>query len=210
MKNNIDILFVKGHMSFIIFKRNLVNMTFRTFIYALCFLSLSSASLIAQDSLPPVIHYNMLQGLSQMKTTSIVQDHHGYIWVGTRNGLNRFDGENIVSYFEEDGLPHNRIHALAFDKNRGLIVLTYKGLSFFNGKDFTSHPMDFIGVEYRMQLAPDGGIWIFGLNDVHLFYKNNYVRFSENLMKGLVLDENQKDYYLLSEKGLYIKTGFCL
>lgn len=197
-------------MSFIIFKRNLVHMAFQSPVFYLIILFLLSSGLLAQDSLPPVIHYNMLQGLSQMKTTSIVQDHNDYIWVGTRNGLNRFDGKHIVSYFEEDGLLHNRIHALAYNAKRGLVVLTYKGLSFFNGKDFISYPMDFIGVEYRIKLDPTGGIWIFGINDTHHFNNEKYRAIPDYFFSDLVLDKNQSDFYLIGKNGLYKeeKNGF--
>lgn len=39
--------------------------------------------------------FGVPQGLSQSTVTSIVQDHDGYLWIGTFNGLNRFDGKTL-------------------------------------------------------------------------------------------------------------------
>ena len=71
--------------------------------------------------------YTMRDGLSQMKTTALHFDRRGYLWVGTRNGLNRFDGERFEVYTEADGLPHARIHAIAEDSVGHLWILTYGG-----------------------------------------------------------------------------------
>ena len=38
------------------------------------------------------------EGLSNEHVTSIFQDSKGYIWIGTKDGLNRFDGERIKIY----------------------------------------------------------------------------------------------------------------
>ena len=39
--------------------------------------------------------------MSSSRVTSVCQDNYGYIWVGTENGLNRFDGYRFTSYFTE-------------------------------------------------------------------------------------------------------------
>ena len=44
------------------------------------------------------------QGLPQNSVTSILQTHDGYIWIGTYNGLARFDGARFVC-FNSDNTP---------------------------------------------------------------------------------------------------------
>ena len=44
------------------------------------------------------------KGLSQSNVTSILKDQKGFIWVGTQNGLNRYDAYNFQSYSTVNGL----------------------------------------------------------------------------------------------------------
>lgn len=43
------------------------------------------------------------QGLSDNCVTSVIQDNKGYIWFGTKNGLNRFDGHGYKTYYSIPG-----------------------------------------------------------------------------------------------------------
>lgn len=77
------------------------------------------------------------EGLSQSTVFSIAQDSIGYMWFGTRNGLNRFDGLEMKVYQHQPGdslsLPENEIRSLYYDKlSNGLLVGTTKGLARFD------------------------------------------------------------------------------
>ena len=52
----------------------------------------------AQNKALNIHHYKISDGLSQNFTTDICQDKLGYIWVGTQDGLNRFDGYEFKIY----------------------------------------------------------------------------------------------------------------
>ncbi len=71
-------------------------------------------------------------GLSQGIATAITQDKDGFIWIGTQEGLNRYDGFRFEKYFrvEEDpaSLSHDYIRALYVDSNGTLWVGTEAGL----------------------------------------------------------------------------------
>lgn len=47
-------------------------------------------------------HYNIENGVSSNCITSIIQDQKGYIWMGTENGLSRFDGTQFSFYRKTD------------------------------------------------------------------------------------------------------------
>lgn len=60
------------------------------------------------------------------------QDKDGFLWIGTKNGLRRFDGVNFVSYYHDDkdslSLSNNEIHSLFVDNRQGLWIGTASGL----------------------------------------------------------------------------------
>lgn len=69
-------------------------------------------------------------GLSHSSVFSICQDYKGFIWFGTREGLNKYDGKLIKTYYFENRLPNvesSRINALFADEKR-LLVGTSSGL----------------------------------------------------------------------------------
>ena len=43
-----------------------------------------------------VLHYSTEDGLSHERVTSILKDKEGFMWFGTWDGLNRFDGHNFI------------------------------------------------------------------------------------------------------------------
>ncbi|MGL4936408.1 ligand-binding sensor domain-containing protein, partial [Shewanella sp.] len=109
----------------------------------LTFLLLSTAK--AQD-LPIALKtesYGVPEGLSQSTVTSVVEDNDGYIWIGTLNGLNRFDGEKFKHFFENDrsGLSSSFIQSLLFDNNT-LLIGTDKGLNIYDPEleNFKKYP----------------------------------------------------------------------
>lgn len=84
--------------------------------------------------------FSVPEGLSQSTVTSIVEDQDGYIWIGTLNGLNRFDGKEFKHYYangEVTNLPSSFIRSLLITQNNTLLVGTDKGLAIFNKKNET-------------------------------------------------------------------------
>lgn len=104
--------------------------------------------------------FTMREGLSQMKITALHIDRRGYLWIGTRNGLNKFDGEKFVVYNETHGLPHNRIHSIEEDTSGNIVLLTYNGVSIFDGERFTLYPKPFTSVLFDLAVDKDNTIWV--------------------------------------------------
>ncbi len=117
---------------------------------------------------------DMKDGLSQMKVSSIIEGPKGYIWVGTRNGLNRFNGSEFTIYGMPDGLSSNRILDLALDSSGQLVILTDKGLDFFDGSRVRSYPREFLGVDYGMVVDRSGRIWIMTFSQLSIFESGNF------------------------------------
>ena len=90
-----------------------------------CFLSAVSAANAAGRYLAKV--WAAEEGLPGSSVTSLAQTPDGYLWVGTYNGLARFDGVRFVSFFPAStpALTHPRIQALAVDSVGTLWITTY-------------------------------------------------------------------------------------
>ena len=69
--------------------------------------------------------WSLAEGLPQVSATAIVQDHDGYLWIGTFGGLVRFDGAR-VELVEGDGSCSSRIVSLAVGQDRSLWVGTQR------------------------------------------------------------------------------------
>ncbi len=72
-------------------------------------------------------------GLSQSVISAVIQDHFGYLWIGTLDGLNRYDGKQYKIYKHDIATPNsistNRIQALFLDNNNQLWVLFRGGIA---------------------------------------------------------------------------------
>lgn len=74
-------------------------------------------------------------GLSSKDISFIHQDKRGLIWIGTKDGLNRFDGVNVKIYRKSqktNSLADNRLNSIAEDSDGTLWLGTQGGISHFN------------------------------------------------------------------------------
>ncbi len=102
-------------------------------LYLILFLFLS-LSLNAQYN-TNVHSISRREGLSNGAVNSIVKDAEGYIWFGTWNGLNRYDGSNIVTYLpgNKPGSIHNHVIRELYPTKQGPIwMLTNKGIALYD------------------------------------------------------------------------------
>lgn len=99
-------------------------------------LSIFTLSLLAQIPDLSLISIGRDRGLSNSMATCITQDSIGYIWIGTQEGLNRFDGLDMKVYKHEynnpNSLPHKNIRCLFTDIEGQVWVGTDKGLSVYD------------------------------------------------------------------------------
>ena len=74
-----------------------------------------------------VRHYDTDDGLGHNLVNGVLQDHEGYVWIATYEGLSRFDGVQFVTYGVRDGFPHAIVSGLAEDAFGRLWVANFSG-----------------------------------------------------------------------------------
>jgi ligand-binding sensor domain-containing protein/signal transduction histidine kinase/DNA-binding response OmpR family regulator len=83
-------------------------------------------------------HLSINEGLSQNAVFSMIQDHDGFIWIGTEDGLNKYDGYEFTVYKHQTGnknsLSHSQVNTLLEDRDHNLWVGTSDGLNVLNRK----------------------------------------------------------------------------
>src|SRR5688572_4383153 len=83
-------------------------------------------------------HLSLEQGLSQSYVKCIFQDSRGFMWFGTSEGLNKYDGYKFTVYkFNsrvKDGISHNQINDIMEDKDGNIWIATWDGLNMFDRK----------------------------------------------------------------------------
>lgn len=83
-------------------------------------------------------NYNASDGLPQSQVNIMLEDKNGYLWIGTHGGgLARFDGRQFKVYTTLDGLVSNIVTNLKLDSKQNLWVIHPRGVSRFNGVEFT-------------------------------------------------------------------------
>ena len=151
---------------------------------------LSIAAILCSFSFPQKkeIHFDHLsdqEGLSSNTVFSILQDSRGFLWVGTYNGLNRYDGYEFTvfknSSDDSTSISDNKIRALCEDKNGNIWVGTWGGgLNKFNRdtqkfKHYHHNPDNTAGLSsdgiFALCLDKSGNIWI-GTENQGLEYFN--------------------------------------
>lgn len=81
--------------------------------------------------------YSVAEGLGQSTVFDIIQDENDYVWMGTRDGVSRFDGTSFQNFTIEDGLAPNGVRVIYQDSlNQLWFGHTGGGVSIYNGREF--------------------------------------------------------------------------
>src|SRR5271168_5160038 len=100
--------------------------------------------------------YGEEEGLQNLVVQVVLQDRSGFLWVGTQNGLYRYDGNRFVRYGPSEGLPGARIESLHQSIDGTLWVGTGVGLAKWSKDHFASIDLQVAaGVVGREGIASD-------------------------------------------------------
>ncbi|MGZ3833734.1 MAG: two-component regulator propeller domain-containing protein [Mucilaginibacter sp.] len=141
----------------------------------LIIIALLSAPFIAfsQNQSLKFEHFGTREGLSQINVNCIIQDSRGFMWIGSRNGLNRYDGYKFVTYRHDSkndsSLSNNMITDLVEDRDGNIWIATQSGLNKYERSKgtFTRYMHDphnsasiSSNIINRLVFDSEGNLWI--------------------------------------------------
>ena len=104
-------------------------------------------------------HLGLREGLSQSYVNCVVQDKEGFMWFGTQDGLNKYDGYHFIVYKnypkQNNSISNNYIHDLVVDEQGNIWIATDKGLNMFDpvSEKFTLYQLKGKGSELKQKFT---------------------------------------------------------
>ncbi|MHB8207418.1 hybrid sensor histidine kinase/response regulator [Mucilaginibacter sp.] len=151
-------------------------------------------------------HVGTSEGLSQININCIMQDSRGFIWIATRNGLNRYDGYHFITYHNDptdtSSLSNNMVTDIVEDKTGNIWLATLGGLNMYQRSTgrFTrymhnSHNNASIinNIINRITFDTDNNLWIATQNgglDCFYISRNKFVHHQHDKHNASSLSDN--------------------
>ncbi|MCW3094313.1 MAG: Signal transduction histidine kinase [Ferruginibacter sp.] len=151
-------------------------------------------------------HYQVENGLSNNAVMCSLQDHHGFMWFGTRDGLNRFDGLSFKVFRnnpeDTNSIGSNAITGLYEDENNNIWVATEKGIYKYDETTEKFTQLKIAGNYSIRNLKVIGNdIWYISLYTLYRYNEKTGISTSFKIEKEVTA------YCLMKDKTLWISTS---
>ncbi len=205
-------------------------LTFRTtskLLIPLFALIIQFNNLIAQSK----IVFTQLEtkdGLSQNYIQCILKDSKGFMWFGTLDGLNRYDGYSFKAFYDNpndsNSLPSNNILSLYEDSGNNLWIGTAFGIAKMNLKTYYTNRYKFNNESSRKPSGnevkaivgdKENNIWAATANSIYLINNSNSIQLyftlpfevnsKDNSIADLYIDTKGRVWVLVNNGMLYFK-----
>ncbi len=150
------------------------------------------------------------QGLSQATAQSVLLDHKGTLWIGTKSGLNSYTQEGIKTYLHHSGdslsLPGNCIYHLAEDSLGNFWIATSKGLALYDDEHDRFRTVN--SCIFYSSVEVGGGMWFGGENAIYCYdYASKELKLVDVGKKG---DKNVNPVDYRVQKLIYLEKDRIL
>lgn len=181
----------------------------RAILLFLLFLSIATVRTYGQNI--TFSHLTTDDGLSQFSVNSLYIDEQGIIWIGTREGLNRYNGNDIKSFRLQKNDPNslfsNTVLRVTGNKNGKVYLLCTDGVAEFDlttqkFKTLLQGNVDAIYYNEKLYIARKNEVYIFN-EDTHNFDLHYQLAEKNNTMSCLHLDEKGNLWMGTSGNGVY-------
>jgi diguanylate cyclase (GGDEF)-like protein len=103
-------------------------------------------------------------GLGSLTPSCILQDQDGFIWIGTPDGLLRFDGNRVLRFGIEQGLPSSNVNQLVLAPTGRIWIVTSRGIAYMEGGRLHQLPLSKVYNSFRqpstLALDPWGKVYL--------------------------------------------------
>lgn len=159
--------------------------------------------------------------LSQSLAEYIYQDSNGYMWIGTNDGLNRYNGNEFKVYKniknDENSISNNMISSIVEDNNKNLWIGTDGGLNKMNlnNGNITRYlvsdedKLHSNTVVDELMIDSKGRLWVCTINGLNLYdsENDNFIKVAEEYLenKGLqdIAEDNEGNIWIATRDGLF-------
>jgi len=186
------------------------------------FLSLNTC--VAQVPGKSINYVGVEQGLSNNIVNSLYQDRFGFMWMGTYDGLNRYDGYSFKifrnKWEDENSLINNHITALNGDNHHRIWIGTQKGISFFDYTNSSMNPVFYLdkGKKNKItapitSIAVDKGTAYVATDEKGLFVVKKDSDVASRIAFGTTLDFNARGMAVDEKSNLWVfvkDVGLCV
>ena len=129
----------------------------KNFVLHLSLFLISSLTAFSQEY--SVKFLDISNGLSNNSVLTIYQDSDGFMWFGTYDGLNRYDGYNFKIYRnkinDKNSLSFNTIYNIEEDKQKNIWVGGANGACVFNRKESVFYPIKYSSTDAKTKIVKD-------------------------------------------------------
>src|SRR5215471_12461960 len=167
------------------FKSRMARAGFLSWIFAALIFATTISNTLALDPAEQpanyiVAHWGTEDGLPHNQVRCIFQTRDGYLWIGTQQGLARFDGLTFTIFNQRNtpALPHNLITCFAETADGSLWIGTSGGLARYQNGQFTEYGRaDGLKADTvnTLCVAPDGSLWIGGRGGITRWKNGKFV-----------------------------------
>ncbi|HEX3758871.1 MAG TPA: two-component regulator propeller domain-containing protein, partial [Kofleriaceae bacterium] len=149
---------------------------------ALCWLAARSALAAPAAELPPgqltFRVFDGADGLRNLVVVSIAQDDDGLLWLGTQDGVYRFDGEQFTHFSVEDGLASSLVYVVGIAPDGRVCVGGNSGLACWNGARFSRQvTLGLPAIPVQTLVRYGGRLWV-GTDGGGLYVQGDGGRFA--------------------------------
>jgi signal transduction histidine kinase/ligand-binding sensor domain-containing protein/DNA-binding response OmpR family regulator len=203
-----------------------ILMSIRGFkFYMILLFQAIALNLTAQQQPIHFEHIGSKENLSELNINTMIQSSRGFIWAGTRDGLNRYDGSKFKLFRnvanDNTSISNNYVNHLAEDNDGNLWVATSGGLNKFDRK--TNRFRRYLHNEklanslcdnftVNLALDHDGNLWVATLKDgvdEYITSQNKFIHYRNNKADSSSLsDDNARVTYVDSKGNVWIGTAY--